>query len=294
MECTYSDKRKKRGPPPGYLARIADRTRLLEYFIGYLAEREGSSQGRKHIGEEVEQFLSEIRIKEKSDDEWTNWTNAFNRHCGPLTSAAVEHLNVLVPDSNALKTGIKRARSVSVLDDNVESSEASDEKRRMESQAPVSNIMSFDTSMSSEALRNDVKLQEILGRSEFNPDGSTQTFQSFGDYSYPSPRTALSPLSTFTRSGQDSNVMFRSAFDDPSAYMDVGSSIRRKDSAVKPHTRVTFSDDVGDRAGELMQDDIAEPEDGMAEEMLLQQGGDGPSSAIDRQPYDLNYTSGFW
>ena len=88
--------------------------------------------------------------------------------------------------------------------------------------------------------------------------------------------------------------MFRSAFDDPSAYMDVGSSIRRKDSAVKHHTRVTFSDDVGDRTGELMQDDIAEPEDGMAEEMLLQQGGDGPSSAIDRQPYDLNYTSGFW
>lgn len=294
MECTYSDKRKKRGPPPGYLARIADRTRLLEYFIGYLAEREGSSQGRKHIGEEVDQFLSEIKSKEKSDDEWTHWTNAFNRHCGPLTSAAVDNLNVLVPDNNALKTGMKRARSVSVLDDNVESFEASDEKRRMESHAPVSSIMSFDDPISNEVLRNDAKMQEILGRSEFNPESGTQTFQSFGDYSYPSPRTSFSPLSTFTRSGQDSNAMFRSTFDDSSAYMDVGPSTRRKDFALKAQPRVTFSDDVADRAGELMQDDIAEPEDGMAEEMLLQQGGDGPSSAIDRQPYDLNYTSGFW
>jgi hypothetical protein len=164
----------------------------------------------------------------------------------------------------------------------------------MEPQAPLSNIVSFDDPISSEVLRDDVKMQEILGRSEFNPNSSTQAFQSFGDYSYPSPRTAFSPLSTFNRSGQDSNAMVRSAFDDPSAYMDVGSSTRRKDSAVKPQTRVTFSDDVGDRAAELMQDDIAEPEDGMAEEMLLQQGGDGPSSAIDRQPYDLNYTSGFW
>jgi hypothetical protein len=84
--------------------------------------------------------------------------------------------------------------------------------------------------------------------------------------------------------------MFPSVFDDANEYVDVGPS-RHSETADRSKNRVTFGDIAQTEDGGLMHDDIAEPEDRAGDDF---KSGDGPSTAIDRQPFDLNYTSGFW
>ena len=194
------------------------------------------------------------------------------------------------------KSNLKRARSVSVTPDDADTGEVSVSGPRPASKSMRSGSAVADGSRTN-GLGPDQHEPVLFPKRPAIEDNAGGFFDSTDTGWDPSKGDfALDPL--FQQSGDVVGGtmgmgmgmgMFQSSFDDANEYVDVGPSTTSQ-THPRSKNRVTFGQ-VED--GGLMQDDIAEPEDRAAED-FMQQGGEGPSTAIDRQPYDLNYTSGFW
>lgn len=289
LECVYSEKRKKRGPPPGYLARIADRTRLLEYFIGYLASEEERLLGPTSLDQNIHQFTALLRDDTGGKKEWTRWNKAYTQHCEELVHINLDEIDM--PEASS-KSGTKRTRSVSATPD-----AADGDTYNSRSRPQPKHVRSGSAATSTNGFGPD-RSEHILPPNRQTADNKhlDSLFDSTDNGWPPDSSFALDPVPQQPGGMMSGNMnmstgmsLFQTNFDDADEYVDVGPSTA---SQIHPRgkNRVTFGQVEDDG---LMQDDIAEPEDRGAED-LLQQGGDGPSTAIDRQPYDLHYTSGFW
>lgn len=196
------------------------------------------------------------------------------------------------------KSGVKRARSVSPTPDAANTGGASKtQKNRSVTKTGRSNSSVTNGSRPGSIAHERSEPTTFVRQQFMGPAGSG--YFNAPEYGRDSSRNnyALDPVIEQSHRGPMGSMgmgmgtgMFPSVFDDANEYVDVGPS-RHSETADRSKNRVTFGDIAQTEDGGLMHDDIAEPEDRAGDDF---KSGDGPSTAIDRQPFDLNYTSGFW
>jgi hypothetical protein len=198
------------------------------------------------------------------------------------------------------KSGVKRARSVSPTPDAANTGGASKtQKNRSVTKTGRSNSSVTNGSRPGSIAHERSEPTTFVRQQFMGPAGSG--YFNAPEYGRDSSRNnyALDPVIEQSNRGSMGSMgigmgmgtgMFPSVFDDANEYVDVGPS-SHGETADRSKNRVTFGDIAQTEDGGLMHDDIAEPEDRAGDDF---KSGDGPSTAIDRQPFDLNYTSGFW
>jgi hypothetical protein len=337
------------------MTRLADRTRLLESFIGYvidLVQQRAieSQQPPLRFQEEVDRFLTIIETKEKGDADWEGWNDSFRKVCGKLSSSAVEGISIPPSESNGNqpKTGLKRSRrsssdasrlnpmdgdvlasTMTTMDYSIYSPSNHFLTGQFGSQQDARNayeasIVGEDMSMhpfleSTDDLANRIQLAANASSSAITPLSLPRPQQTNRQQSsiknLGSGFESISAIRSFM--SREESEFLRNPFDDDSEYMDMGPSGMTRGGPTGGKG-VTFVDtplmSIRGTSAELdrtelsrekqrtevedgpddMQDHIEEPEYSATGEEMIHQATEGPSTAIDRQPYDLNYTSGFW